>query len=88
MLFVSANRATCLNIVEAVPAVDVAVEAAPVLLSPTRQDLVEQVHKEAATFAAVVGADQHITNEGSQDTAGLKITDDSHATTVVASATS
>ena len=49
--------------------------------------MVEQVHKEAATFPAVVDAGQHITNAGSQDTAGLKITDEGHATTVVASAT-
>ena len=66
-----------------------------VVLAPAWQDLVhqvlgsvvEQVHKEAATFAAVVGAGQHISNEGLQDTAGPKITDEGHATIDVASAT-
>ena len=58
------TRATCPNVVAAVPAVDGAVEAAPVLLSPARGDLVqqvlgsvvEQVNREAATFAEVVNA--------------------------------
>ena len=49
--------------------------------------MVEQVHKEAATLAAVVGAGQHLTNEGSQDIAGPKITDEGHGTTDVTSTT-
>ena len=57
--------------------------AAPVLLFPAGQDLVQQdlgsvvehVINEAATFAEVVSAGQNIGNENSQNAAGLKIND-------------
>ena len=57
--------------------------AAPVLLFPAGEDLVQQdlgslvehIINEAATFAEVVSAGQNISNENSQNPAGLKIHD-------------